>query len=129
VKISPLIVGVAAIALAFVFYLVKTSWPKKLAEAAKPLYKLSFNKWYFDEIYEMALVRPIKRLGDFLWKIIDMKFVDGLPNGAASLCKIMAGRVSKIQTGYIYNYATWMALGLVALVFFLISSFRQLLLF
>jgi NADH-quinone oxidoreductase subunit L len=129
VKISPLIVGVVAIALAYLLYLVKTSWPKKLANALKPLYKLSLNKWYFDEIYEAALVKPTKKLGDFLWKIIDMKIVDGMPNGAAAFCKTMSHKISKIQTGYIYSYSLWMALGLIAIVFFLISSFRQLIVF
>lgn len=129
VKISPLIVGVVAIALAYVFYLVKTDWPARLANALKPLYKLSLNKWYFDEIYEAALVKPTKKLGDFLWRVIDMKFVDGLPNGAAAFCKVMAGRISKLQTGYIYNYSLWMVLGVIAITFFLISSFKQLALF
>jgi len=129
VKISPLIVGVVAIALAYIFYLVKKDWSAKLANALKPLYKLSVNKWYFDEIYDMILVKPTKKLGDFLWKIIDMKIVDGLPNGAAAFCKIMAGRVSKLQTGYLYNHSMWMVLGLISLLLFLILSFKQLLLF
>lgn len=129
VKISPLIVGVVAIALAYIFYLVKKDWPTKLANALKPLYKLSLNKWYFDEIYDMILVKPTKKLGDFLWKIIDMKIVDGLPNGAAAFCKVMAGRISKLQTGYLYSYSMWMVLGLISLLLFLILSFKQLLLF
>ena len=126
VKISPLIVGILAISLAYIFYIKKTDLPKKLSEAAKTLYKLSFNKWYFDEIYEAVLVRPSKKLGDFLWRIIDVKCVDGVPNGAASFCKIMAGRVSKLQTGYIFHYALWMVLGVIAIGFFLISSLKHL---
>lgn len=129
VKLSPMIVGVIAIALAYIFYLVKTDWPQRLANTFKPLYKLSLNKWYFDEIYEAALVKPTKKLGDYLWKIIDMKVVDGIPNGAAAFCKMMAGRVSKIQTGYIYNYSLWMVLGVVVMAFFLISSFKDMTLF
>jgi NADH-quinone oxidoreductase subunit L len=129
VKISPLIVGVVAIALAYLFYLVKKDWPTKLANTLKSLYKLSLNKWYFDEIYEVILIKPTKKLGNFLWKIIDMKIVDGLPNGAAAFCKIMAGRVSKLQTGYLYSYSMWMVLGLISLLLFLILSFKQLLLF
>jgi hypothetical protein len=41
----------------------------------------------------------------------------------------MAGRISKLQTGYIYNYSLWMVLGVIAITFFLISSFKQLALF
>jgi NADH-quinone oxidoreductase subunit L len=129
VKISPLIVGIAAIALAYVFYLVKLDWPQKLANAVKPLYQLSLNKWYFDELYEFALVAPTKKLGNFLWKIADVKGVDFVPNGLAQLCQFTAKKVSQVQTGYIYNYALWIVLGLITITFFLISSFKQLLLF
>jgi NADH-quinone oxidoreductase subunit L len=127
VKISPLLVGVVAIALAYLFYLVKTDWPKKLAQTFAPLYQLSFNKWYFDEIYEATLVNPTKKLGNFLWRIIDVKGVDGMPNAVASLCKKSAAQISKTQTGYIYNYTLSIVLGIIILSFFLISSFRSLL--
>jgi NADH-quinone oxidoreductase subunit L len=127
VKISPLLVGVVAIALAYLFYLVKTDWPKKLAQTFTPLYQLSLNKWYFDEIYEAALVNPTKKLGNFLWRIIDVKGVDGMPNAVASLCKKSAAQVSKTQTGYIYNYTLSIVLGIIILSFFLISSFKSLL--
>jgi NADH-quinone oxidoreductase subunit L len=129
VKISPLIVGVSGIILAALFYLIKTDLPKKLADALQPFYKLSLNKWYFDEIYEKTLIQPIKKLGDFLWKIIDMKIVDGVPNGAVALCKIASQKISKLQTGYIYSYSLWMILGLIAIVFFLINSLKQILVF
>jgi NADH-quinone oxidoreductase subunit L len=128
VKTSPLIVGILGIALAALFYLTKTDLPKKLANALKPFYKLSLNKWYFDEIYEKTLVQPTKKLGDFLWKIIDIKIVDGAPNGAVALCKMASQKISKLQTGYIYNYSLWMVLGLIAMIFFLISSVKELLL-
>ena len=44
----------------------------------------------------------------------------------ANLC---LAKVSKVQTGYLYNYALWMAPGLVVIVFFLISSIKSLGLF
>ena len=126
VKISPLIVGVVAIFLAWVFYIKKTDLPNKLAKALKPLYKLSFNKWYFDEIYQVALIEPTKKIGNFFWKILDAKFVDGVPNSAAAFCRVMAGRISKLQTGYLYNYSLWMVLGVITILFFLISSIKTL---
>ncbi len=126
VKNSPLIVGVIAILLAYIFYIKKTDLPNKIANKFKLLYKISFNKWYFDEAYEAALINPTKKIGDFLWRIFDIKIVDGVPNQAAAFCKIMSQKVSKIQTGYIYNYALWMVLGLITIVFFLISSLKNL---
>lgn len=129
VQFSPLIVGVIAIILAYVFYIKRTYLPQKIAAKFPLAYKISLNKWYFDEAYEAALVKPIKRLGDFLWRVIDIKFVDGIPNSAAAFCRVMAARISKIQTGYIYHYCLWMVLGVIAMVSFLISSIKQLILF
>ncbi len=126
VKFSPLIVGVVAIILAYIFYLQKTDLPQKIAAQFKTLYKISFNKWYFDEAYEALLVKPTKRLGDFLWRIVDVKIVDGVPNGAASFSKAVAARVSKLQSGYIYNYALAMVLGLIVIISFLIYSLKSL---
>ncbi len=126
VKLSPLIVGVLAIVLAYILYLKATNLPQKLANLFKPLYKLSLNKWYFDEFYEYVLVNPTKKLGNFLWKIFDVKIVDdGGPNSVAALCKIMATRVSRIQSGFIYHYCTWMILGSIAIIFILILSLKQ----
>ncbi len=127
VKISPMIVGVVAIALAYLFYVKCTNLPQKLANSLKPLYKLSLNKWYFDEIYEAALVRPTKKLGDVLWQFIDVKIIDGVPNTAAAFCKNMSAQVSKIQSGHIYTYALWMVLGLIVIAVFLISSLNAML--
>ncbi len=129
VKISPLIVGAVAIALAYLFYLVKTDLPAKLANSLKPLYKLSLNKWYFDEIYDCIFVRPTKKIGDFLWRIIDIKFVDGMPNGLVTLCKKASSYTSKLQTGFVYNYALAIVLGVVILALFLVSSLKTLLVF
>jgi NADH-quinone oxidoreductase subunit L len=125
VKISPLIVGVIAIVLAYIFYLKKTAIPAIIASKFKLLYNISLNKWYFDEIYQAVLVNPTKKIGDILWRIFDMKIVDGLPNGTAAICKSISSRVSKIQTGYIYNYALWMVIGLIGITFFLITSIKQ----
>lgn len=126
VKISPLIVGILAISLAYLFYLKNTDLPKKIADQFKSAYRLSFNKWYFDEIYEALLVNPVKRTGNFLWQVFDVKIIDGIgPNGLSSVCQKMAGKISKMQTGYIYSYCLWMLIGLVIVTFFLISSFRQ----
>lgn len=128
VKISPLLVGIVAIYLAYVFYLVKTDYPTKLAKKFNKLYQISLNKWYFDEIYEVAFVNPTKKLGTFLWKFFDIKVIDDVgPNGVVLICKKVAQRISKIQTGFIYNYALWMALGLVFILMMLLVSFKTIL--
>ncbi len=125
-KISPLFVGVVAIALSYYFYLKRSDLPKKMAKTFKIPYKISLNKWYFDEIYEAALVVPAKKIGDFLWRVVDVKIIDRFgPNGVVSFCANLSKKVSKLQTGFIYHYATWMVVGCVLIISYLLFSLKQ----
>lgn len=123
IKSLPLILGVIAIALAYLLYLAKPGLPAKIANAFKILYKISFNKWYFDEIYDKLFVQSLKKLGLVLWKFWDNKVIDGFgPNGFVAVCREAAGKVSKIQTGYVYHYALAISLGVVGALFYLIAK-------
>ncbi len=121
IKSLPLILGVVAIALAYFLYIAKPQLPAKIAKSLSWLYKLSFNKWYFDEIYDKIFVQQIKKLGTVLWQFWDNKVIDGLgPNGLANSCRVLAGRISQIQTGYVYHYVLAMSLGVVGALLYLI---------
>jgi NADH-quinone oxidoreductase subunit L len=126
VKLSPMLLSIVAIALAYWFYVRNTDLSVKLAKKFSWLYNFSFNKWYFDELYEIIFTKPARRLGDILWRIIDVKIVDGIPNSLALLCKFASQGISKIQTGFIYNYALWMVLGVVGILLFLVMSLKSL---
>lgn len=110
-------VAVAGIASAYLYYMLAPVLPALTAKIFKPIYVLFYNKWFIDEIYEVIFVRPAKRLGTFLWQIGDVKIIDGLgPNGVSQLSYWLGGRMSKLQTGYLYHYAFAMLLGLVAAI-------------
>lgn len=127
VKISPILVGIVAIALAYYLYIARTDLPAKIAKIIAIPYKISKNKWYFDEIYEFILIAPAKKIGGFLWKFIDSKVIDGLgPNGMMIACKHMSNKISKIQTGFLFHYATWMVIGIVAILLFLLNHLKDL---
>jgi NADH-quinone oxidoreductase subunit L len=129
VKISPMIVGILAISLAYLFYVRKNNFAEKLANKFKILYQISLNKWYFDELYQTIFINAIKKLGSFLWKFFDIKIVDGIPNSMVFLTKKLSLQVSKLQTGLIYNYALAMVLGMVAILFFFITYLKHILSF
>ena len=75
-------VAVSGIFLAWLVYYKKAISADKIANAVKPLYIGSFNKWYFDEIYDFILIRPIMASTRFLWNF-DKWIIDGLVNGTA----------------------------------------------
>ena len=114
IKKLPIIVGVIAFILSYIIYMARPSLAESLANKLKTLYKISLNKWYFDEIYETIFVKPIKKLGNWFWKFFDIRVIDDLgPNGFAFITKRFSNSLSKIQTGYIYHYCLAMALGLI----------------
>jgi NADH-quinone oxidoreductase subunit L len=116
-KLLPLGVALPAIILAYVFYMWKTEWPGKIARTLGGLYRLVYHKYYFDELYDFLFVRPAQRLGVMLWHTGDERVIDGLgPDGVAALVVRIAGRVSALETGYIYHYAFTMVIGVAAFV-------------
>jgi len=116
-KWLPLGVALPGIALAYVFYMFKTDLPAKTASAFGKLYRLVFNKYYFDEIYDRLFVRSAFRLGKAFWVEGDDGIIDGYgPDGVAKLAARLGKRIGEWQTGYVYHYAFAMVIGLAGLV-------------
>jgi len=89
----------------------------------KGFYNLLLNKYFVDEVYEAAIVQPIQKGSEkFLWKIFDVKFIDGMVNGVASLVEKGSGVVRKIQTGVAQSYAVIMMAGIALVLLWLILS-------
>ncbi len=78
--------GGLGILFAFLLYQWKKIDPDKLAEKLKPLYNLSFNKWYLDEINHATFVAGTIGLSKVL-RWFDNKIIDGIVNGSAALTR------------------------------------------
>jgi len=117
VKVSPFIAMLGGLLMAIWFYIINPSLPGRLATAQKPLYLFFKNKWYFDELYDAIFVKPALALGRFLWKRGDGAAIDGFLNGVAmGIVPFFTRLAGRAQTGFIFTYAFWMVLGIVALV-------------
>ncbi len=118
------VVGAAAsIFFARYVYLKNQKVAEHTASKFKGIYKILFNKYYVDEAYDKAIIQPIFKTSEsLLWKITDVKLIDGLVNGTASLIDFISGKVRKIQTGVAQTYAVVMMLGIVAALFWIIYS-------
>ena len=103
------------------YYVKNENLLNQIIKVNKPLYKFLFNKWYFDELYEILFIKTSKNLGVFLWKFFDVKLIDGFgPDGISALIKKLSLKANKFQSGYIYQYAFVMLIGFSALLTFLI---------
>jgi NADH-quinone oxidoreductase subunit L len=124
VELAPLTVTIIGFLIAFYYYILHPSLPKKLADRKGMLYLFLFNKWYFDELYDFLFVRPALWLGRFLWKRGDGTVIDGLgPDGIAARVLDASRGAVRLQSGYVYHYALAMLLGVVALAtWFMVSG-------
>ena len=111
---SPFFAAILGIAVAGLFYLAAPALPAALAQRFRPVYLFLLNKWYFDELYDSLLVRPVLRLARFAWHYGDEQVIDGVPSGLTRLTAEASGETVKLQTGSIALYAFIMLIGLVA---------------
>ncbi|MEM9053750.1 MAG: NADH-quinone oxidoreductase subunit L [Pseudomonadota bacterium] len=102
---APLSVTVTGFILATFTYLFNRGIGKRIADLRGPLWSLFYNKWYFDEIYRVTLIKGSSWLGNTFWKG-DKKVIDGVgPDGVSNLVKWGSRRLSAMHTGYLYHYA------------------------
>ena len=115
-KYAPLAVVLVGILLAVVLYLKKPKWPALLAKKGAFFYKLSLHKWYVDELYGKLFITPFEKLA-LVCGVKDKTWLDAcLPHGAAWLSLLSGKFVRKTQTGLVYHYAFATALGVCALM-------------
>ncbi len=103
--------------LAWLFYVRAPELPAQMAERHRALYLFLYNKWYFDELYQVAIVRPAMWVGRMLWKGGDGRTIDGIINGLAmGVVPSLTRFAGRVQSGYLFHYAFVMLIGLSALI-------------
>jgi len=120
--LTPILVLIS-IPVAYYLFVKNKSIPEEIVKINRPLYEFLVNKWYFDELYDYIIVNPSKKIGLFLWKICDVKIIDGFgPDGLSSIIKKLSLKANKFQSGFIYQYAFVMLIGFSALLTYLIVN-------
>ncbi|NTV97905.1 MAG: NADH-quinone oxidoreductase subunit L [Chlorobiaceae bacterium] len=83
------IMVVIGISMALIVYAFRIIDPEKTSASIRPLYLFSFNKWYWDEMYEATVIRFSILISKMLaW--FDAKVVDGIVNGVAIMTRNFA---------------------------------------
>ncbi|HEX8569548.1 MAG TPA: NADH-quinone oxidoreductase subunit L, partial [Caulobacteraceae bacterium] len=121
---TPVVASVIGLLGAAYVYLLREGLGARIAAAGGPLHTLFYNKWFFDEIYEVVFVKSARFLGDLFWKGGDQRVIDGLgPNGFARTAYATGRNLVKTQTGYVYHYAFVMLLGVAGLLSYALFAF------
>ena len=122
ILITPIIITIA-IPISYYLYIKEKTILNGIKNSNIPLYNFLVNKWYIDEIYDFIFINPLKRIGMFFWKKGDQDTIDRFgPDGISKVIKYVSNKAVKFQSGYIYDYAFVMLIGLSALITFLILN-------
>jgi NADH-quinone oxidoreductase subunit L len=109
------LVAFGGIGLAYVMYMRLSPNPYTLGDRLHLIWEFLWHKWYFDEVYDVLFVRGTLALAMTSWAF-DRYVVDGAVNGIASVVSRSSGRLRRVQTGFVANYALAIALGAVLIV-------------
>jgi NADH-quinone oxidoreductase subunit L len=114
VKLTPTIVMLIGLAIAWNNYLRTPEAPLRFVQQFPAVYRFVSNKWYFDELFDFLFVRPSLWLGRLFWKGGDEGTIDRFgPHGAAYAVGVGNRVTYRLQSGYLYSYALVMLLGLI----------------
>jgi NADH-quinone oxidoreductase subunit L len=104
-------------AVAFWLYLKQPGKPEQLAKSLSGIYATLYNKYYVDELYAAAMVRPLVWLSEnVLWKVVDVEAIDGTVNGIAHGATAVGDTVRHTQSGNTRSYAVWVVVGALAVI-------------
>jgi NADH-quinone oxidoreductase subunit L len=116
IMIAATAMGLGGITAAYYVYVLNPDLPDRLAQQWTSLYQGSLNKWYVDQAYDRAFVRPTFTTASALWRRIDVHVIDGAVNGVARAIAWGAWLLRLIQSGQTQHYALAMAMGVLLIV-------------
>jgi NADH-quinone oxidoreductase subunit L len=119
-------IALGGIGLAWYFFVRSPGSADAVAAAAAPMHRLLLNKYYVDELYDAAIVRPTVGVSrGLLWKVVDAEVIDGAVNGAGAVVQTGAGWLRRLQTGSVRVYAVSVLLGVVLVLGYYVWRYGQ----
>ncbi len=105
------VIALAGIGLAYLFYVKQRDLAGRVASAMSALYEMSLSKFYFDEIYELTIVKPMTIFAH-VCRIVDSYLLDGVVDLLGQIPAFLGFLVRPVQNGLVQFYALLMALGM-----------------
>ena len=116
-------ISIAGIALAYRLYVARPGSTARLIERFAPIHGFLKNKWYFDELYDAVIYRPLIATGQFANSVFERVVVQGIVTGTVGVVRGVGVVVRGAQSGFVRAYALLLVGGFAALgLYFLIVS-------
>jgi NADH-quinone oxidoreductase subunit L len=110
------LVAAAGIAFAFRAYLWSPATATRLRERLAGAHRTLLHKYWVDELYDAAVVRPVYEAARGFWRFWDTRVVDGIVNGVGYAFEGASAILRLFQTGFVGTYALFFTLGVAALL-------------
>ncbi|HXV14378.1 MAG TPA: NADH-quinone oxidoreductase subunit L, partial [Candidatus Krumholzibacteria bacterium] len=116
------LVAIVGILVAHAIYVRAPGGAEWVTRSLGPIYTLVANKFYVDELYERALVRPGYAIADkLMYRVIDSGIIEGIVNGLGITARLFGAGMRLMQSGVVRTYAFFMLIGFLYLVYELVK--------
>ena len=113
----PFYLAVIGFLISWYMYIKRPDLPDKVTAHTRVAYDILVRKYGFDELYQFLFAGGARGIGELLWRLGDQGLIDGvIVNGTARAVGRFAGFARKIQSGFLYDYAFAMIIGLLVLM-------------
>jgi NADH-quinone oxidoreductase subunit L len=117
------LIAIAGIGLAYVCYVRRPGLTARLRSSMEPVHDFLENKWYFDELIDALVYRPVIRAGRFANDVVERVLVQGIVGATTGAVRELGLLVRGAQSGFIRAYALLVLGGFAALaLYFLVVS-------
>jgi NADH-quinone oxidoreductase subunit L len=112
------LVGLIGIFVAYTMYLKKPELPAAFTARVGGLYRLVYNKYFVDELYERTLTRPGYWISEKLFfKFVDTGIIEGIVNGLGITARLVGASVRLVQSGVVRTYALFFVIGFLYIIY------------
>ena len=119
------VIAVAGVSIAFVLYIREPGASARLERRLPALHTFLYNKWYFDELIDVLVVRAVQMIGRFAQVVLDGELIAGGVTGSGTgIVRAASATVRRAQTGFLRYYVALMVIGIggIALYFLIAQS-------
>jgi NADH-quinone oxidoreductase subunit L len=112
----PFWLAMAGVGTAYYLYMKAPQIPEQITYRCNMFHKILLDKYGFDRFNDWFFAGGTRKIGNGLWKIGDIKIIEGIVNGIAKMVLWLSSVIRHTQTGLLYHYAFAMILGLAVLL-------------
>jgi NADH-quinone oxidoreductase subunit L len=116
-------IGLAGIGIAYRIWVLRPGTSAALQARFAAIHSFFVHKWYFDELIDVAIVRPVLAFGRFAESVGERVVVSGgITGGTVGVVRACSAVVRRVQTGFLRYYAAFVVVGLTVVAFYYLVS-------